>query len=406
MSAPSLLGVLSSVASSLLWGWYPVLSRYLQTREASPISTVACLAALTSLDTILLLLYIRVQAHSGAAPRMRTPEQTSKRKRFALGYGTLCVARMYTNFQSCAWTSAFNIQLTALLLPFVTACMAKAWLDEKIHWALPPTLVASVIASMLAIAGPALTATDGASSTATWSDAAGISLQLVSVVCSAAVKIALKGTEGVLDKAELMLAQMVATAVIMLPAALAFDRASLAALTRLDGAGIACFLGLSIGIYIVANVTQIVATRAIGASNHSASNSLRLISACVGSWLVLDEPVDRPLQWVGLALIVVALSAYWALRTERAKRALARTSEQAALGLVRPSDHSTAPLGEAATATASGGVRLATSPGKEPPRDVDAKAGIHHGGKAAMCSKSGGMKTRYARLAELSGAAV
>ena len=46
---PALLGVLLSVLSAVMWGWYPVLGRYLQTREIGQPSTAACLAALTTL---------------------------------------------------------------------------------------------------------------------------------------------------------------------------------------------------------------------------------------------------------------------------------------------------------------------------------------------------------------------
>ena len=46
--------------------------------------------------------------------------------------------------------------MTALMLPLVTAGMAKVLLKEDIHWALPPTLLASVVASVLAICGQGL----------------------------------------------------------------------------------------------------------------------------------------------------------------------------------------------------------------------------------------------------------
>lgn len=129
-----------------------------------------------------------------------------------------------------------------------------------------------------------------------------------------AVKIALKGTEGVLSKAELMLAQMVATASVTMTVGLATDRASFFAIARMDAPGWGCFFGLAIGVYLVGNASQIVATRAIGASNHSASNSLRLLSAGLGSWLLLDEPIDHPTQWAGLVTITLALAVFWFLQ--------------------------------------------------------------------------------------------
>ena len=308
-------GVLLSVLSAVMWGWYPVLGRYLQTREIGQPSTAACLAALTTLDTVLLLCFMGAQSLCSEKSLPHSASFRRRRARYAAGYGSLCVVRMWTNLESTRLTNVFNVQMTALMLPFVTAGMAKVLLKEDIHWALPPTLLASVVASVLAICGQGLSpASQRLSGALGWWDAVGIALQLFSVVCSAAVKIALKGTEDVLGKGELMLAQMVTTCVVMLPACLIFDRSSLVALTQLDTAGVAAFLGLAIGVYLVANATQIMATRQLGASNHSASNSLRLVSACVGSWLVLDEPITNVLQWAGLVMIIFALITYWRLR--------------------------------------------------------------------------------------------
>jgi drug/metabolite transporter (DMT)-like permease len=203
-------GVLFSVASSLLWGCYPVLGRYLQTREPGQPSAVACLALLTSLDAVLLLGFVGID-RSCSPPLMHDQAMRRKRGRFAAGYGCLCIVRMWTNLQSTRMTAALNIQVTALMLPFVTAALSSVLLHERIHWALPPTLITSVVGALLAIAGQGAFSNNSLS----WLDGAGIALQLLSVVCSAAVKVALKGTEGVLGKAELMLSQVWAPALLM-----------------------------------------------------------------------------------------------------------------------------------------------------------------------------------------------
>ena len=290
------------------------MARYIQIREAHPPSTTALLACLTAMDSLLLGGFMGIRAliwPLSVDDQARRAKIRRKRIQFAVGYGALCIVRMWTNMQSTRMTAAFNIQMTALMLPFVTAALAVPILGETIHWALPPTLVASVAGTLMALAGQGAFSSRGS---LTWLDVAGIGVQMGSVVCSALVKIALKGSEGVLDKVELMTSQMVATAVPMCSWAVAFDQAGLIRVTTLDAAGVACFFGLAIGIYIIANVTQIMATRRLGAANHSASNPLRLLSACLGSSLLLDETVDSPLGWLGIALIVASLTVYWALQ--------------------------------------------------------------------------------------------
>ena len=89
------------------------------------------------------------------------------------------------------------------------------------------------------------------------------------------------------------------------------DVRALADVRWMDAAGWACFFGLAIGVYLLANAMQIAATRRIGASNHTASNSLRLLTACLGSWLLLDEPVQSALEWAGLLTIAAALTGMW-----------------------------------------------------------------------------------------------
>lgn len=309
---PFVGGVAASLTSALLWGCYPVFARYIQTREDGRPSAVALLSCLTTLDGTLLALYLAL------CSRTMRSDDWQRRARFAAGYGLLCLTRMFTNMQSTRWTDAVNIQVTALLTPFVTSAMARVLLNERLHAALAPTLAATLLGSLFAL-GAFSTARRAVASAAGhqpfgWWDVAGISLQLVSVVLSSAVKIYLKASEGVLSKAELMAAQMITTAVPTSVVAASHDMPSLRAIARMDATGWACFWGLSFGVYLAANLLQITATRALGASNHTVSNSLRLVSACLGSWLLLNEPVDDPWRWLGLAIIVAALISFWVVQ--------------------------------------------------------------------------------------------
>lgn len=311
-----------SVASAVMWGLLPVLSRYIQTRAAGHPSSVALLGCICLANAVACAALMGGQAlrNPSAAPAAAS---TRRRLRTAAAYGLICTARMWTNLQSTRMTTAWNVQMTAMLLPFVTAVLARFILRERPHAALPPTLVLTLLGSLAVLAGQGAfgAAADSALSAR---DLAGIGVQLASVCLSAAIKVALKFTEGTLGKLELMQSQFCVTGTITLAYALAADRSSLAALAALDGAGWACFFGLSFGIYGLANFMQIVATRRLGAINHSASNPVRLLAAVGGSAAVLGEPMSDPLEWLGAAVIVVSLSLYYAAQRRWPSRPAAR----------------------------------------------------------------------------------
>ena len=65
-------GIACSVTSALIWGCYPWLGRYLQTREEGQPSAVAVLSAVTITDTVLLAAFmaflpkVRAESHASA----------------------------------------------------------------------------------------------------------------------------------------------------------------------------------------------------------------------------------------------------------------------------------------------------------------------------------------------------
>ena len=368
--AVPLFGIFVSMFSSALWGMYPVLTRYVMVREASQPAALSVLAVLMSFNSIVVGSAYLVGKCFGEAEvdDDENRASTSKKMGTALWYGVLCLFRMSTNMQSTRMTKAYNTQMTAMSLPFFTAFLAKFFLAEKIHYALMPALAIMVVGSLLVLDSQG--AFDESSSNGesfTHRDLAGILLQLLSVLFSAGVKIAFKSTDGVLDKIELLLSQFFVTAVPLLIYTMNFQWDSLCALFELDTAGWVCMISLAFGIYIIGksvptcvfvylcslsidvytsmsslhlnlqpplryythipppphppththtptptgNYTQILAVRSIGAGNHSASNSLRLLAAVIGSALVLNESLSSTEEWLGIGLIIAAISGYW-----------------------------------------------------------------------------------------------
>lgn len=325
-------GLFVSVFSQLVWGMYPVFARYVGTRVEGKPSSVAILGCLAAFDTLVLLLIYACQRSrcflcvtdtallmpsTGPESDIR-PEKPRIKLRQGLSYGALCLFRMLTNMQSARMTYAFNIQMTALLLPFFVAVLARLLLGELIERALLPSLLVTLVGSVLVLCGQGW---DGVGLGP--SDAAGIGLQLVSVFFSALIKIAHRYFSE-LSKLELMLSQMSVVGACTFGYALAADRTSLAAIAAMGPDGWRCFFGMAVGVYLIGNSTQIAATRSIGASNHAASNALRLVSACLFSAVVLSEPVQSALEWFGFVVIAAALLGYYvAQRRSSARRAAA-----------------------------------------------------------------------------------
>ena len=153
--------------------------------------------------------------------------------------------------------------------------------------------------------------------------------------CAPPLSRLLKGTEDVLGKGEPMLAQMVTTCVVMLPACLIFDR-SLAVLTQLDtrrrslprsgdrrvpGGERDADHGDAPARRIQSLREQLVAPRL----------RVRRLG------FVLDEPITNVLQWAGLAMIIFALITYWRLRNPGVVHTTG-TPTQATIALVHVSE--------------------------------------------------------------------
>ncbi len=336
------IGVCVSIFSSLLWGLYPVLCRYIMLHEPGKPQSTALLAVLMSINSIATGGYYllrplchdsRIENEDNKATLDENEEDANPSKpnklKVACLYGLLCLVRMQTNMASTRMTHAYNTQMTAMSLPFFTALLAKIFLFEKIHFALFPALIIMLIGGCLVFYGQgAFTMTssviqnsdnDNDNNDFDMEDLFGILLQLLSVMFSAGVKIAFKSTEGILDKTELLLSQFLMSAIPLVPYALVFEWPSVHALMfELDAHGIICMIvGLAFGIYIIGNVTQIYAARSIGASNHAASNSMRLVSAVFGSSIILNEPLNKPIEWIGMLLIIISILGYWYIRNYR-----------------------------------------------------------------------------------------
>lgn len=309
----------AAVSSSLLWGLFPVLGRYMQTREAGRPSSVSLIFVVCAFDTVLIGVYMVFAqlVRSSPAEALLPSPSDSRKLNVTLAYGLLCLGRMLSNMQSTRMTTALNVQMTAMLVPFVTAAAARIALGEHIDRALPSTLLLTLAGCMLILAGQGAFSSDSTLRRVGLMDLAGIGMQLVSTLFSAAIKVYWRTSEGILSKDELLIAQFAVGAVPTGCYCVLYDRASLTAIAQMDAVGWILLVILAVGVYIFGNLLQMIATRGIGAANATATHSVRLVAASAAGWALLGEPIATGLEWAGIAAIVGTLTAFYVVQACR-----------------------------------------------------------------------------------------
>jgi drug/metabolite transporter (DMT)-like permease len=356
-------GVFASVSSAVVWGLYPVLARYLMHRQPGKPPATSVLAITCFWNTVILGSYyaykkllqkqkqinidhkiLPIIENKNKDSKINNEEKNKNKKnitnsdtdanadtnadtdniitstqkfKIALIYGFLCLLRMTSNMISVYMTKAYLTQMTGMSLPFFTTILASIILNEKINTALYPALFIMILGSITVLYGQGAFHTndndDNNDNNFNSNDVYGILLQLISVFLSAMVKIAFKSTEKYnLSTIELLLAQFSVTAIPLIIYSLIFTKESLYyVLYGLEMKGWLALIGISFGIFMFGNFCQIYAVRNIGASNHSASNSIRLVSAVIGSSFILNEYMRGFIGYIGCLMILVAVIFYW-----------------------------------------------------------------------------------------------
>ena len=126
LHATPLIGVVTSIFSSTLWGMYPVLTRYVMLHEPGRPQSTSLLAVLQTADALLVGIYyiwskMRVrknESHDDSRspePVISSTSQGSINKlRTAFLYGLLCLARMTTNMQVSMNYISFHMTISCL----------------------------------------------------------------------------------------------------------------------------------------------------------------------------------------------------------------------------------------------------------------------------------------------------
>ena len=308
-----LLDYVAALGVHLTWGCQPVFTRYLQ--FAAGLETVPLLLASQGLSFACLLLSLVFGRACGPATREEKPPtwSPSKRAAFAVAYGCATAARASTNMASAAMTEAWHVTLVALLGPFVTALLSRAALGERVPRALWPCVVVASGGAALAASGEARAGRFRRR------DALGCGLQLVSMVFSGSARVLMKLSAGSFSTKTLMVVQYV-TICGGAAAYVAFvgdARAALASFASLDAAGLVVLCALSLVVSFGAAEAQIVCIRWLGPAHYTTLQPARVLSTVGVGALLLGERLAGRRQVGGLAVVIVALGAFLAVRARR-----------------------------------------------------------------------------------------
>ncbi len=258
----------------------------------------------------------------------------------ALAFGVLAGVRAFTNMLSAALTYAYFVQTISLLNPFCVRILSVHVFGMDTE---APKLFWSAFFSSLAAAQPIIYGThvsgaggpghagaerrlgspdDSSGSLAaeglTHLDMLGLASAFFSVPLSGLMRIFMKKTAW-MPKAELLNGQYltigVGTGLLVLLTEPLFPLVP----PDFDRTDALVFLAFATGVYYFANVLQVGCVRELGPTLYSSLQPLRLLSTLAGTYVLLGEPLRSALAWVGLALLSLILSGYFAIQLRHAK---------------------------------------------------------------------------------------
>lgn len=374
----AVVGIFLAAGSQLGWGLYPVFARALQTQQPG-LSTLELLIALNALSALALLLIavlkltirqlrwlfssVHVAKAAAAKASFSTPAATAAtscvarflqaRPKLTVGiFSVVIAARAISNVASAAFAPAHWLVMISLTTPFFTAGFGRFVFGEPLPPGTLPALLCGLCGSALAIwggrvgdasndersearvaEGDAHPASEGGSAS---SLLIGVGLAFLSTIALAMYQHLVQLTKGFLSESKVLTLNY---AVVLVPcvaiASVEAARGQADPLASLGALGVkqwAYLLVFALVVYVLSNLAQQLAIRALGPTLIAAVMPLRLVSSVAGSYIVLSEAVNSPAEACGLLLVAVTAAAYLWNRVRTSARAAGVQSRRARIG--------------------------------------------------------------------------
>lgn len=294
--------VLVALSSQIGWGLYPVFARYLQT-----VSLVSGLSVLALGNGLVLVLLSRQ-----LFPQLKL---RFLQNRLVWVFAGAVVLRAVTFMLAARYALALYVQLVALSTPFLVVLLSSTVLRASI-----PRYTG--LALLLSLFGSVLMLSNGTSVQSlfvlapTLSDWFGMGLSLVSSFFLAVYMLLLRRSAQQQLPSETMFAvQLIAIMSVTTVVSLLVgeDWSQWGALGLADW-GI--FLLFALGVFMGANISNIVSIRHLGAPFVSSLLGLRLIFTLVGGALLLKEQLTTGWQVLGMVIVLVSVTWYVTARRD------------------------------------------------------------------------------------------
>lgn len=293
----------AALVAQTSWGAHPVIARYLQTVSRLPSFSLLVLANLGPL-----LIMVTLFRH-----KIRREFLQSK---LLWAFALIVVVRAITNMLAARFTLSIYVQLITQMTPFLVALLSATLLKEKLPrftgWAITFCLIGALLMMGNDI-GQIDTAAAGGRN-----DWLGIALAVTSSLALAVYMLVVRRTAG--DRLNVpaevvIIVQMIAVVTFNLLISLLVGESwqRWSEIGRFDWL---MFASLSLGVFFLANATQIGAIRHIGAPMVSSVMAWRLVSALILGALILGERLESGWQLLGAAVVLVTIT--WYLSRQRA----------------------------------------------------------------------------------------
>lgn len=254
-------------------------------------------------------------------------------------YGGMMLLRAVTNVTSTYYALVYHTQAVALLNPFITAMLSRFVLREK---SLPPLFGFAFLGSSLGafvvitgkswndhLVGAAACGGMGTScGVSSLSTATGVGLQIFSVVLSSMNRVAIKWTQRERISTPMLAGFQFGVGFFLVAAAMTFlDPHQWELFFMLDPKSALLLVFFGLVVFYLGTSVQMVVVRTLGPTLHSSFQALRMVSALLGSFVLMQEPVNSWVSWVGLVLLVGVLCIYFR-RQLAGKEACNNTTQQ------------------------------------------------------------------------------
>jgi len=301
----SLQWLLLALLAHAGWGIYPVLARYLQTKEKLPSMSLL----ITGNGAVLLVAFLIVLK--------RGRFLTILKLRILPLLVFVTIVRVVTNLLSPKFTMAVNVQLMTLMAPLIVAVMNTAFLKEKLPPYTPHAIFFCTLGSVLMLLSSIIPFRLSVSSR----DWIGIGLAFASAVFLASYMVLVKKTLSDNPvKGEELLFFLTFPVVIVSGGFTFILREDWSTWTHVSTTGWIIWVSFAFGVILFGNLLQIIAIEKLGAPLVSTLSAFRMVSALIFSAFVLHEELTDVYQFVGAIIVLITVSAYLWFQNRQSKK--------------------------------------------------------------------------------------